>query len=1395
VAALADPVASRAHAIALDTSLASGRRRNALSLLSSAIAAGRVACATPSGADTSLGAAALPFNLSVQALAASACSASADMLHRDAALSCLRNAAGEEGHGRAPIVAAALLKSARDSESFAAAFNMGALQQRVCVAAVAARVLQSRISAKASEASSGLSESDRGPRKPGSEPAPNTQLVSDVLAGLYQAMADARSVSKTGQAANSAEHWSVLADSAEQGLVSLLAACDVASHTEAAMVSLQPDDGLSGRSALLQAAALYCRPVASVSQGGPATTKGGITSSGQRHVADPAADAAACPCVWDHGAADGRGGIRIQAASSRLLQTMCEDDAWERPQEWLDMCRALIEERPGSAGVVRLMLAHPTENTLSTLNSIGETLSEGVWHSVVLPFVRTRLRLMGEAVSGSQFEQDSVLLLREATRVWFTNDDPSKRPSTAFQSSMWHSMLLAMKHGYSETERFPEIASRLLRHFAGFVNSGDESLDGHGLLRDWVLAAVSPQIVGRSHKMYRSIAEVIFVALGIESSAFGTEEAVSVIDIPEAAVATILTALATADTPAARFIWHELCVSYSGFLLAHKGALALLLQSISRKVNDSVAERLRQAGLAVQPEMALPTSKTVGMPATQPVSMTDVDLQAALDLLAELALIVAPSHALLVLGTALKIMSLLPASVEAAHIGQDGKRSRTVKTGDAAVDEGASLRAGSGYATDESLAAVIEKIPSAQSLPRGMVEEALTLCGVQARSALGRLTPTPCLADASPLVRKSALQALAAGRGSIRDALRTAQTQVRVMQSVRPDSPDADMGLWAVAELAAALPFPASLASLQAMRNNDNIQSEDSSGAYAAAETATATGAGAVAFREQDGASSAAGTHTITATVAPVTDLKTYDLHLLLAAAPVLAATAIAACAGVSDLASPGMSQAVAVLSAALGRLLRGARLSVEATELSNAHPDFVKALSQVASGVPPCVLQEYAASPAGCSRVGALAKLAPEWQSLLHTWTHTGVLSRGILGGYSPQRASGLAMVPPNSTFQALDERWASPAARYALGLPPVGTTPASLQAAGMPSAPLAEEEGDPESSELLHGNSFSSQHGSEPMAILGGQVSVSGMQDAFNEAVHRQQWLRAVRIAGQILRAPPQKHKLAKEKVQSVVRETVLPTIKAAMFPVQDAMGSYAFADIERYDELQGLRNELMGELGVGIVQETLRLNELLEDLERAAVVQHASAGRVKAARDWMLAHGVRNPSLSLYVDALERQAAQAARAGNQLYPSTNEGTAPPRAASVSTSQAVDLLGAGCDDAPAVADSDATGTEQVWVQLSTLRAQPKKTSAKALAPPRASAPPAQQATVAAAAAAAAAHMAARESADASFDLFAQLPDTPVHRVAMNPVQSRAVASASAGVGAGAAELPAGHK
>ncbi len=1380
IAALAEPIATRAHALALDTSLASERRRAALSLLSAAIAAGRVACAAEAGAQ--LGSASLPFNLSIQALASSACSPSADMLHRDAALSCLRNAAGEDGHGRAPIVAAALLKAARDSESFAAAFNMGALQQRVCVAAVAARVVQSRASAKASDAVTSLSQAVRQGRQHDAEPAPNTQFVSDVLAGLYQATADARSVSKTSQAGSTAEQWSVLAQSAEEGLVALLAACDVVNHTEAAIVALMPEDADSARSSLQRAAALYTRPTLPSQQSGMGG-KGGLTGA-DRHVADPASDAAAAPCVWDQGRADGRGGVRIQAASSRVLQTMCEDDEWERPQEWLDMCRALIEERPDAAGIVRLMLAHPTENTLSTLNSIGEVLGESVWRGVVLPFVRTRLRLMGESVSGSQFEQDAVLLLREATRVWFTNDDPTKRPSPAFESSMWHSMLLAMKHGYSETERFPEIASRFLRHRAGTVGAGDSAESAHGLLRDWVLAAVSPQIVGHSHKMYRSISEVIFVALGMESSAFGTEEAVSVVDIPEEAVATILTTLATADTPGARFIWHELCFSYSGFLMAHKGALALLLQSISRKVNAAVTQRLEQAGLALQPAAALPVSKSAAGAVIEHQHMTDVDLQATLDLLAELALVVAPSHALMVLGTALKIMSLLPAAVESAHLGQDGKRAQTIKTGDAAVDEGASLRAGSGYATDESLAAVIEKIPSAQSLPRGMVEEALTLCGVQARSALGRLVPTPCLADASPLVRKSALQALAAGRGSIRDALRTAQTQVRVMQSVRPDSPDADLGLWAVAELAAVLPFPASLASLQAMRNNDNIQTADSSGAYAAAETATATGAGAVAFREEDGASSAAGTHTITATVAPVTDLKTYDLHLLLAAAPVLAATAVAASHDVVDVASPSMSQAVAVVSAALGRLLRGARLSVEATELSDPHPDFIRALSQIASSVPGCVLQEYALSPAGCSRVGALAQMAPEWHSLLHSWTATGVLRRRLMGGHAPNQRSGVSMVPSQATFMALDEQWVSPAARYALGLPPVGTTPATLQNANQstaPSAPPVDREDDPvESSELLHGSSFSSVHGSEPTSVATGRTGIAELETLFLEAVHREQWLHAVRVAGQLLRSPPNKHRAVRERVQEKLRAAVLPAIKAQQLPVPDAAGGFAASDIERYDELQGLRNELMGELGVGIVQESLGMNQILEDMERAAVVQLATAGRTKQAREWMLAHGVRNPSLSLYVDALERQAANAKQGTSQLYPNPTEGAAP-RGAMLSAGGGVDLLG-GYDESPIVKDSEATGSEQVWVQLSSLRSKPAGAPAQtASAPPAPHAAAAKEPT-ASAATAPEGHMAAKESADASFDLFAQLPDTPLHRVAHNPLPSRGAHAAAGG-------------
>ena len=1372
---LTNTIVPLAQGLGTSATAAPERRRYALALLAQAVTVGVIIGS--SGAAQGTATSMLPFPLDATSLANTACSPSSDMLLRDACLAALKNAAGPDGFGNAPVIAACLLRAAREPEPMVTAWNLGALLHSRIIAAVVSRVDSARAAARSSSATTSHAAGVAGD-KGGPQPPPYSQFVCDVLASLYQATADARSFCQaSGLTASqgTTPEWSVDAPRAELGLVTVLAACDTADHGQAPVVLFAPPEASDSRiparaRAMMQAAQVYARPAVQGAQGGFQGAPGPANGSG----ASPGADAAAVPCVWDKGGSDGRGGVRIHAVPAGELASLLEDGEWERPQEWLDVARAMLEQRPGALGVLRLMLAHPTEATLATLNAVSEILAPVAWESVVLPFIRTRLRGMGDAVSGSQFEQDTVLLLREAMRVWYTNDDSSRRPSLQLASSLWHTLLLAMKHGYTETERFPEIASRMLRWHGLAATGGSDSSQVLAALEQWARAAVSVQVAGRSHKVARAMVEVLFVAMGIESSAWGTEEMVEG-GMPEQAVGAILSALGTSHSPASHFAWRELCYNYPTFLLAHPGAVSSLLQSIRAAVDATVSHRLAAAGLPIA-DAPPPPSKggtiAVGLDAA---AMDPAALQSTLDLLSELALVVKPTHAPQVFLAALKIMSLLPTSQEVGDVDHTvhraavpivaassyrGNRTGPALTGDSAVDSGATLAAGSGYATDEALAVVVDKLPSGSCLPPGALHEALAVAGVQTRCALARLLPAACLTDASPIVRLAALTALASGQGAAAAAIAAPAVQIRVLQAIGPDRSDVDEGLWADATLASLMPFAASLDTIAALQaSSGKISRSGAQAGTVSAETMTATGAGGIAIRSGVDASAvaSAATHTVTATVAPVADLDMYELRLLVAAAPVLAGIAVTAAAGVGE-GGKGHAGALAVLTAAIGRLLRGARVSIEATELTTVHPDIARAMTQIATACPLPILRSFATSPAGCRRLGDLARAVPEWAMLLRNWVQQGVVVRRLAGGHTAGMEGMGVGTPRTRSLSSLAE-----------DVPEFVT----------PSAPPAEQEepmGDGEQDGLL-------AH-AEPSAFMTGDTAAGArarlgslratgrgdsrqlLTEAIDAAVAAGQWLVAVRLAGQMKRGQPAVY--ASCHMAERLEGELLPGLRRAVVPdLPMAAVDTPRATVERYDELVALRTELTTLLGPVLVENGLGLEEVLGKLQRARVVQLVRDEGAGAARAWMTERGVRNPSLFLYVDAAARGA------GPEEQPATpadaEEGDpimqpSPVKAQPASVAgSGVDLLGSSYTQPPTRAASDSSS--DVWGQLASLRATGAE-AAHATAPPPASAPAALPTP--------APSMVQDEGASAEFDILVALPVAPAHRVELPPMQAR---------------------
>jgi len=271
----------------------------------------------------------------------------------------------------------------------------------------------------------------------------------------------------------------------------------------------------------------------------------------------------------------------------------------------------------------------------------------------------------------------------------------------------------------------------------------------------WFREALSRDIC-HNNKTYNCIREMAFRLLGLVVAADAQPPTPEHVDV-------MLSVIATSSTPAALVIYRDIEEDAPRFLSPHEDKV----ESVLRSIAGAVACMLQQ-------------------------QLVDVHLlQPAADFLVHLARRVSPRLCPLLLDVSLRVLALLTASSSGEYWLQ----------------------------SDESLSAIAEKIPAADTVGMSALQEALRVGGEKTRGVVARLVPTLCLSDPHPSVRAVALQALQ------HDAKLVQEHASLILQAAdprwRPAQLDGDLDVWglelglASAQALATLAthHPASLAS------------------------------------------------------------------------------------------------------------------------------------------------------------------------------------------------------------------------------------------------------------------------------------------------------------------------------------------------------------------------------------------------------------------------------------------------------------------------------------------------------------------------------------------------------------------------------------------------------
>ncbi|ETW09315.1 hypothetical protein, variant [Aphanomyces invadans] len=359
------------------------------------------------------------------------------------------------------------------------------------------------------------------------------------------------------------------------------------------------------------------------------------------------------------------------------------------PDAYLHAMESILLNYPDCVGIVQFALDTNEYGMVALIGRTAHVFAPAVWTDLVLPFARAQLALLPlQGVSGNQRDQEIVNLVREACRLYYLNID--RVPPPLLGRNVFLTVIQAIRHGYIETERFTEILALILhRHYSM----------GHVQVYQWLPTLLLPE-VAHNHKTRRALVEAVLIALGLQNSAFGLENAVMSAETSRAISDAFSVIVAKLRTGPADMLWHEICLNFGPFVHEHRSALAALLHSIGLEL-DACASR----------------------------GVIAVDrLESLTELLYAMSTRIDASDAIAVVQLSLQVIQL-----GAGAITSNMFEGTLVNALDLLSDK------------DNGLDLVTTEL-------------ALSVCGPRTRAALARHVPHLCLEDVDPMVRQAALR-------------------------------------------------------------------------------------------------------------------------------------------------------------------------------------------------------------------------------------------------------------------------------------------------------------------------------------------------------------------------------------------------------------------------------------------------------------------------------------------------------------------------------------------------------------------------------------------------------------------------------------------------------------
>lgn len=216
-----------------------------------------------------------------------------------------------------------------------------------------------------------------------------------------------------------------------------------------------------------------------------------------------------------------------------------------------------------------------------------------MWNKFLLPYIYVKIKKMNiGGRSGDFTDQEIINLLYECVRIFFINNK-DKNLKIEFGWKAYVSLIEGIKHGFIDTERFPELCSNVISYYYSIKEEDVKPIN-------FIVYSFEDSVC-INYKITRAICQIIFNLYEFSELDNSNNNKSFTVD----GRIEVLKVLSTIRTVGVNTFWSELCIKYKNVCYENYKIIIERIKVISEDIDRMIRERIVNKSLLDSEEVCL----------------------------------------------------------------------------------------------------------------------------------------------------------------------------------------------------------------------------------------------------------------------------------------------------------------------------------------------------------------------------------------------------------------------------------------------------------------------------------------------------------------------------------------------------------------------------------------------------------------------------------------------------------------------------------------------------------------------------------------------------------------------------------------------------------------------